>query len=294
MPVTTARRPNRNGTLLRRPHRIQELARALGESGSLRLREAAALLGVSEMTVRRDVAARSDLITYLGGHLLAADGMIGAPRYAPNAVARYAPNAVARYAPNAVARYALSEEEQSHSAAKIAVCTRAAELVKDGDTLFIDCGSTTPHLAARIARGVRATVICYSLNVAEILCRNTDLRVILLGGLWHPSSASFSSDESLDLIAKLGINKAFVSAAGVDVTRGVSCVQFHEVAVKQAAMVRSVEKYLIVDSSKFGQVKPAFFARIEEFDGIVTDSGIASEFGADSVLAKRLIVAGLS
>ena len=286
MPVTTARRPNRNGTLLRRPHRIQELARALGESGSLRLREAAALLGVSEMTVRRDVAARSDLIAYLGGHLLAADGMNGAPRYAPNAVARYAPNAVARYA--------LSEEEQSHSAAKIAVCTRAAELVKDGDTLFIDCGSTTPHLAARIARGVRATVICYSLNVAEILCRNTDLRVILLGGLWHPSSASFSSDESLDLIAKLGINKAFVSAAGVDVTRGVSCVQFHEVAVKQAAMVRSVEKYLIVDSSKFGQVKPAFFARIEEFDGIVTDSGIASEFGADSVLAKRLIVAGLS
>ena len=271
----TTRTPNRNGTLLRRPYRLQELARVLGERGSLHLREAAALLGVSEMTVRRDVAARSELFTYLGGHLLAADGVIGA----------------ARYSQSTTARYALSDEEKSHIAAKIAACARAAELIKDGDTIFIDCGSTTPHLATHIARGVRATVICYSLNVAEILCRNTDLRVILLGGLWHPSSASFSSDESLDLIGKLGINKAFISAAGVDVARGVSCVQFHEVAVKQAAMARSVEKYLVVDSSKFGQVKPAFFSGVDEFDGIVTDGGIAREFAIDSVLIKRLIVA---
>ena len=263
----TLRTPHQNGTILRRPHRLQELLRVLGNRSSLHLREAAALLGVSEMTVRRDVAARSELFTYLGGYLLAADGMMGA------------------------ARYALSDEEKSHTAAKIAVCTRAAELIKDGDTIFIDCGSTTPHLAARIARGVRATAICYSLNVAEILCRNADLRVILLGGLWHPSSASFSSDESLDLIGKLGINKAFISAAGVDMKRGISCVQFHEVAVKQAAMARSVEKYLVVDSSKFAQVKPAFFARIEDFDGIVTDDGISREFTSNPTLKKRLIVA---
>ena len=263
----TLRAPQRNGTILRRPHRLQELARALAERGSLHLREAAALLGVSEMTVRRDVAARSDLFTYLGGHLLAADGIIGA------------------------SRYALSEEEHSHTAAKIAVCARAAELIKDGDTIFIDCGSTTPHLAARIARGIRATAVCYSLNVAEILCRNADLRVVLLGGLWHPSSASFSSDESLDLIGKLGINKAFISAAGIDSTRGVSCVQFHEVAVKQAAMARSVAKYLVVDSSKFGQVKPAFFAAVDAFDGIVTDTYIARTFSKQAGLKARLIIA---
>ncbi len=261
------RSPVKKGTILRRPHRLQELVRVLGERGTLHLREAAAMLGVSEMTVRRDVADRVDLITCLGGHLLTADGMNGA------------------------ARYALSDEEKSHTAAKIAVCARAAQLVNDGDTIFIDCGSTTPHLAARIARSARATVICYSLNVAEILSHSADLRVILLGGLWHPASASFSSDENLELVRKIGINKAFISAAGVDLARGVSCVQFHEVAVKQAAMARSVEKYLVVDSSKFGQVKPAFFATVEEFDGIVTDAAIAREFAGDSALADRLIVA---
>jgi DeoR family transcriptional regulator, deoxyribose operon repressor len=266
----TSSASNRNVTIPRRPHRLQELMRVLAERGSLHLREAATLLGVSEMTVRRDVAERSDLITYLGGHLIAADGLNGATRYA---------------------RYTLSDEEKSHTAAKTAVSARAAELITDGDTLFIDCGSTTPHLATRIPRGVRATVICYALNVAEILCRNSDLRVIMLGGLWHPSSASFSSDENLALIAKLGINKAFISAAGVDATRGVSCVQFHEVAVKQAAMARSVEKYLMIDSSKFGQVKPAFFARNEDFDRIITDDGIAPEFAKDKALRSRLLIA---
>jgi len=260
----------RSGSILRRPHRLEELLRVLGERGSLHLREAAALLGVSEMTVRRDVAERSDLISYLGGHLLAADDLHGAGRYA---------------------RYTLSDEEKSHTAAKIALSTRAAELVSDGDTLFIDCGSTTPHLAARIPRGVRATVVCYALNVAEILCRNNDLRVILLGGLWHASSASFSSDENLALIGKLGINKAFISAAGVDAVRGVSCVQFHEVAVKQAAMARSVENYLIVDSSKFGHVKPAVFARCEDFDRIITDDALTADFSDDAVFRDRLHLA---
>ncbi len=257
------------GAIPRRALRVDTLARALAERGPLHLRDAAALLGVSEMTVRRDIAADGGRITSLGGHLLAADGIGGG---AP--------------------RYALSDEEHSHTAAKIAVCTQAAALIADGDTVFIDCGSTTPHLAARIARGVHATVVCYSLNVAEILCKNSDLRVILLGGLWHPSSASFSSDESLAQLGRLGINKAFISAAGVDLTRGVSCVQFHEAPVKQAAMARSVQKILLVDASKFGQVKPAFFAGIEEFDRIVTDDGVAADIAADPALAGRLLVAG--
>ena len=239
----------------------------LGERGSLHLRDAAGMLGVSEMTVRRDVTAGSEMFTYLGGHLVAADGMTTA------------------------ARYALSAEEKSHTAAKIAVCARAAEFIKDGDTIFIDCGSTTPHLAARIARGTRATVICYSLNVANILSRNAELRVVLLGGLWHPSSASFASVGSLAQLNELGINKAFISAAGVDLTRGVSCVQFHEVAIKQAAMARSVAKYLIVDASKFGQVRPAFFAATKDFDAVITDQSVRRNRAVDKALAERLIIA---
>jgi DeoR family transcriptional regulator, deoxyribose operon repressor len=259
----------RTGTIPRRPHRLKELARAIGERGPLHLRDAAQMLGVSEMTVRRDVAASGNLFGYLGGHLIAGGG-----------------------ADVKMSRYILDEEAQHNAPAKIAACTRAAELIADGDTIFIDCGSTMPHLAARIARGVRATAVCYSLNVANILCANPDLRVVLLGGLWHPSSASFSSEENLALIAKLGINKAFISAAGVDAQRGVSCVQFHEVAIKQAAIARSVQKYLVVDASKFGQVKPAFFAPLTAFDAIVTDQEDPQGLFSQAASGTRLLVAG--
>ena len=101
-------------------------------------------------------------------------------------------------------------------------------------------------------------------------------------GLWHSSSASFSGDESLAQLARLGINKTFISAAGVDLLRGASCVQFHEAPVKQAAMARSVQKILLVDASKFGQVKPAFFARVDEFDQIITDDGVTPTWQAMS------------
>lgn len=263
----TERSP-RQSAILRRPHRLKELARAIGERGPLHLRDAAEMLGVSEMTVRRDVAASGNLFAYLGGHLLAGGG-----------------------ADVKMSRYILDEEALHNAPAKIAASTRAAELIQDGDTIFIDCGSTMPHLAARIARGVRATAVCYSLNVANILCANPDLRVVVLGGLWHPSSASFSSDENLALIAKLGINKAFISAAGIDAQRGASCVHFHEVAVKQAALARSVQKFLVADSSKFNQVKPAYFAPLVEFDAIVTERSEASVAFARGAFKKRVILA---
>ena len=233
---------------MRRSHRVQLLVSTISERGPLHLRDAAELLNVSEMTVRRDVTACSDLFSFLGGYLLVRDSADGIQP-----------------------RYVLDEEARQHAPGKVAACARAATLVEDGDTIFVDCGSTLPHLASRIPRDVRATAVCYSLNAANILCANPNLRVVLLGGLWHPSSASFASEENIALLDNLGINKAFISAAGVDGRRGASCVHFHEVAIKQAAMARSVASYLVVDSSKFGRVKPAFFAPLSSFDAIITD-----------------------
>ena len=87
------------------------------------------------------------------------------------------------------------------------------------------------------------------------------------------------------------LQRTSLGVAGIDATRGVSCVQFHEVAVKQAAMARSVENYLVVDSSKFGQVKPAFFARCEDFDRILTDDALAPPYSTDETLQPRLRLA---
>ncbi|HEV7832322.1 MAG TPA: DeoR/GlpR transcriptional regulator, partial [Caballeronia sp.] len=117
-------------------------------------------------------------------------------------------------------------------------------------------------------------VLCYSLNVAEILRRKANVRMILLGGVYAPSSDSFSSNESIETLRRMGINKAFISAGGVDEARGVTCWNFHEVAIKQAAMESAVERHLVVDASKLGKVKAVRFSQLDQFDSLITEKGM--------------------
>ena len=232
----------------RKIDRTNALTSALARRGVLRLREAAALLGVSEMTVRRDVSENPLLFTYLGGHIVNATDVAGG--------------------------YELGREVDSHAAAKIKACARALRLVAPDDTIFIDCGSTLVHLADAIPLDFAGTIVCYSLNVAERLAARPNIRLILLGGLFHAGSASFSSNEALEALGRYGINKAFISAGGVDQERGASCSNFYEVPVKQKAIASAGESYLVADSSKLGKVKPAVFAPLAAFKAILTETSV--------------------
>jgi DeoR family transcriptional regulator, deoxyribose operon repressor len=229
--------------------RLRVLSDALARQSVMRLRDAAALLGVSEMTVRRDIAASPGKFTYLGGYIVSATDV-------PNS-----------------AGYSLEQEKDHFAQAKAEASAHAAKLIGDNETLFIDCGTTLTTLARLIPAERHVTVLCYSLNVAEILRRKPNVRMILLGGVYVPSSDSFSGEDSIEVLRRMGINKAFISAGGVDEARGVTCWNFHEVALKQAAMASAVESHLVVDSSKFGVVKAVRFSQIDDFDSIVTEQG---------------------
>ncbi|WP_312949152.1 DeoR/GlpR family DNA-binding transcription regulator [Agrobacterium sp.] len=227
--------------------RLDALALLVQETGVLRLRDAASRLGVSEITIRRDIATDSDQLSCLGGYILPfQDGAVGSD-------------------------YVLDQEKDSHAVAKARACTAAAALIEPYDTVFIDCGTTTPHLARQIPANAHLTVICYSLNVAEELARRNDVRLIMLGGVYHAEAASFSGDEGIDVLRRININKAFLSAGGLDEQHGVTCSHFHEVPIKQMVMQRSVRKHLVVDSSKFGKVRAARYASISDFNSVIAD-----------------------
>lgn len=229
-----------------REDRLERIAALLAGQSHLKLSAIAADLGVSEMTIRRDVTESGGRFACLGGHVIGAQNDVAGD-------------------------YVLEKENDQHAAAKSAACARAVKLIDEDDTIFIDCGTTTPHLAALIPADMRLTAICYSLNVAEILSRRPNVRMILLGGLFHPGAASFSGEPALEQLRRISINKAFISAGGVHETRGVTCSHFHEVPVKQAAIERAVESYLVVDTSKFGKVRAAHFAEPGTFTAIVSD-----------------------
>lgn len=257
-------RENSGETSERKKARLRRLSGALYGKGALHLNDAAALLDVSAMTVRRDVASAPDHFTYLGGYIVAASAEGG---------------------------YQLDRERDNHAAGKAIVCAHAACLIEDGDTIFVDCGTTTPHLVHRLPVALKVTVVCYALNIAEPLAVNPNVQLILLGGLYNASSASFAVDEGLRALARLGVNKAFLSAGGVHPKRGVSCSNFHEVAVKQAAMDIALERHLLVDASKLGQVKSAFFANVDQFNSIITSPPTPEAAREMAALEGRLVIA---
>jgi DeoR family deoxyribose operon repressor len=224
--------------------RMGKLQRLVRTHGAVPLAEAADKLQVSAMTVRRDLATDGAGLVCLGGFVVG-QPQAGAPRYT------------------------LDAERDRHAANKRLACRRAAELVRDGDSLFIDCGSTMPHLAEALPEGIALDVVCYSMNIAAVLSRRPRTQLMLLGGVYHPSSDSFSSDEALQYLRRLGVAKAFLSAGGVHAERGASCSNFHEVAVKQAAIESAAESFLLVDESKLDRLKPASFSPLESFTHII-------------------------
>ena len=230
--------------------RVAKLQSLIATKGALPLRDAAKLLQVSAMTIRRDLAVPGAPLVCLGAHVV---GLL----------------------PAAAGNYTLDAERDQHAANKLLACRHAAGLVKAGDSLFIDCGTTMPHFAETLPPGIALSVVCYSMNIAAILSRRPNTQLMLLGGLYHPSSATFFSDESLHYLKRLGIDKAFISAGGVHPRRGASCSNFNEVPFKQAAIAGAAESILVVDDSKLGQLKPAFFSPLAAFSRIVVGGSTA-------------------
>ncbi|MGM0693422.1 MAG: DeoR/GlpR family DNA-binding transcription regulator [Pseudomonadota bacterium] len=246
--------------------RLARLQEALSGGGTIRLSEAAKLCGVSEMTIRRDVAASDGAMAFLGGRLVMADNPLLAPVYD------------------------FDQQQSSHYLAKHRLCKKALSFIDEGDTLFIDCGTTLVPLLGMLGEFESLTVVTYALNVANAVSGLPKVQLVLLGGLYHDVSQTFTDDVMADAIRRLGINRAFLSAAGVHTERGVSCFHFHEVVPKQAAIASAVQRLLVVDESKLGTIRPAYFARLSDFDVVITEKG-AKLVPADGETGPHIVVA---
>jgi DeoR family deoxyribose operon repressor len=234
----------------KREARLQQLQEAVQLHKSLHVRDAAELLDVSEMTVRRDLRENEKTFLFFGGHIVLADSGIGR------------------------APYDLADAAKLNDVAKRAACAACVPLLRPEETLFMDCGTTLPHLISLIPSDMKLTIICYALNTAGMVVRKPNVKLVMLGGVYNEPTASFypiEEDLTLDAFA---INRAFISAAGVDPRLGATCTTFREAALKRAAMARAQKNLLVVDNSKLGQVKSAAFAPLSDFDKIATENGL--------------------
>ena len=244
---------------LKATRRVADLLGRVQGGAMLALSEAADLFDVSEMTVRRDVAASKGRLAVLGGHVIAV----------------------------AEPPYALDREQDAHLTDKIAACEHALSVIEQDDTIFIDSGTTTCHIAGRLAQDRNLTVVCFAMNVAAILSRMPGIRWILTGGQYQPATASFLSPHGPEMLKDVRLNKAFISAGGVHAKLGVSCANFSEVGMKRTAIACAAQSYLVIDGSKVGKVKPAYFAACSDFEAIICEHGPIQIEGAEPQRPRR-------
>jgi DeoR family deoxyribose operon repressor len=240
--------------------RMNELVRLLKERQGASAKELSDQFKVSEMTIRRDL------------ELLVKQNVV------TNQYGAFFYNIQGKPTDTSEDKYALNNALTSHVTQKNSIGSFAASLVKEDDILIIDTGSTTEFLARFLAENLKATVLCYNRNILNYLIDKANISVIFAGGYYHANTEMFESMEGLSLISHTRANKVFISAAGIHETLGVTCANSYEIATKKAIFKSGVEKILLVDSSKFSVVKSSHFANLEDFDMVITDSGISQHW----------------
>ncbi|VEB94261.1 DNA-binding transcriptional repressor DeoR [Citrobacter koseri] len=163
----------------------------------------------------------------------------------------------------------------------------AAGLVQAHQTIFFDCGTTTPWIIEAIDNELPFTAVCYSLNTFLALQEKPLCRAILCGGEFHASNAIFKPLDFQETLNNICPDIAFYSAAGVHISKGATCFNLEELPVKHWAMSMAQYHVLVVDHSKFGKVRPARMGELTRFDAVVSDCRPDDEF-VDYAKAQRI------
>ncbi|EXU74385.1 DNA-binding transcriptional repressor DeoR [Erwinia mallotivora] len=246
----------------RRDERIKKLALALQRTDKIHLREAAQLLSVSEMTIRRDLSETGAVVSLLGGYIVSS-------------------------AKNSHGHYFVSEKQTHNVEKKRRLGQLAATLIDPGDTVFFDCGTTLPWMIDAIDDQLEFVAVCCAMNTFMALKEKPACQVFLNGGEFHSDNAVFTPLGQGSVLDNLCPDKAFISAAGIDADQGATCYNLNELAMKHQALLRARQKILVADSSKFGKVLPVRIGDLDLFTRFVSDEA------APAALALRLQQSGV-
>ena len=159
-----------------------------------------------------------------------------------------------------------------HQEAKMAIGQKAAELVTNGDIIFLDSGTTTLNMVKCLAEKQNITIITHNLYAILAAMTYPNLTVIALPGQLHRKTGSFTGLETLRFLKSYNIKTAFMAATGISLTGGVTNSSPLEYELKIAAMERSAASVLLLDSHKFGQTAMMTYASPDKFKSIITDA----------------------
>jgi DeoR family transcriptional regulator of aga operon len=160
-----------------------------------------------------------------------------------------------------------------HHGEKVRIARAAVGLIRDGDTLLLDSGSTTHELAKQLALKPlnSVNVITNALNVAMALAHANHVNLVMLGGSMRANSFTLSGPQSEAALATLSADRLFLGVDSLDPERGLMTPHLME-AQLNAQMIRvSRQVIAVADSSKLQRRNLSLIAAVECLDMLITD-----------------------
>jgi DeoR/GlpR family transcriptional regulator of sugar metabolism len=175
---------------------------------------------------------------------------------------------------------------------KMAIGRAAADLIEDGDTLMIDGGSTTFHVARHLIDKRGLTIITNAVSLLPYLTAIPDGRIFVVGGLLDPRFETLVGDITVDTLERFRTARAILGIDGISVDAGLSVTDSAVAASKQKMMRLSDQIIIVCDHTKINQVCLIPIAPLEEIDCLVTDSNVSAEtVAAIEASGPKVIVA---
>jgi DeoR/GlpR family transcriptional regulator of sugar metabolism len=161
---------------------------------------------------------------------------------------------------------------------KRAIARAAAEMVGEGEAVALDASTTAYYLALELRSKRELVVVTNGLLVATALADAPGISVLVTGGMLRLSAMSLVGDLGTDVLRATRINKGFLGARGLSLSRGLMDLNPDEVRIKQEMADACEQVYGIFDGTKWHRSALLAFVQVEDLAGIITDS---SAPGAD-------------
>lgn len=183
------------------------------------------------------------------------------------------------------------EKSQRSQQEKYAIASAAAALVKAGDAIVLDAGTTMIELARQITH-LPLRVITSDLHIALFLSEFKQIEVTIIGGRIDDSSQSCIGDHGRRLLQNIWPDLAFVSCNGWDLEKGVTSPTEEKAALKRDLIANARRRILLADSSKYGAWSLFNITHLDSLTDIITDSQLPEETrGVLAHIHPRLVIA---
>ena len=185
----------------------------------------------------------------------------------------------------------LKQRRTEHPLRKQALARQAVSLVKPGQTLLIDAGTTNAAIAAALPMGIGLSVITNAPHIAQVLLDRENFEVLLVGGRINPSMGGTIGAQAMEQLRRLRADLCFPGTCAIDVAHGLWGFDSEEALFKRAMIEASDETVVVVTDDKLGAVAAYQVAELVRVQHLVVehsaDRATRTAFSKHGVMVHR-------